>query len=73
MSDTAKERCGKLFSADCSKIMSEMRQFCSDVRADKKGFAEKYPHMAKMAEMMAGLCCEKSNNKASEHSADAKE
>ena len=73
MSDAAKERCGKLFSADCAKIMSEMKQFCSDMRADKKNFAEKYPHMAKMAEMMAGQCCGKSNNKASEQSGDAKE
>ena len=73
MSDAAKEQCGKLFSGDCSKIMGEMRQFCSDMRADSKDFAEKYPHMETMAKMMAGLCCGKSNSKTPEQSGDAKE
>ncbi len=73
MGDTGKEECGKLFTGDCTKIMGEMRKFFSDMHADKKDFAKKYPHMAKMAGMMAGQCCGKSNNKTPEQSGDAKE
>jgi hypothetical protein len=73
MGDTAKEQCGRLFSGDCGHIMKEMRQFCADMGANKKDFTEKYPHMAKMAGMMAGHCCGKSNKKTPEQTGDAKE
>ena len=55
MVEPAKEGCASFFTGDCAKIMGEMRKFCTEAGANRKEFAEKYPHMAALAGRMEGM------------------